>query len=60
LGGGRFYVVSKGSALVSESLMPAWSTVFVTRDEAFDLTSGPDGLEVLVLQFPEAALTELA
>jgi hypothetical protein len=57
-GGGRFHVVSKGSALIGETLMPAWSTAFVPRDETLDIASGPEGLEVLVLQFPEAALTE--
>lgn len=58
LGGGRFYVVSKGSALIKQKLMPAWSTAFVSHDEILDLESGPEGLEVLVLQFPAAALTE--
>ncbi len=58
LGGGRFYVVSKGSALISEALMPAWSTAYVSPDETVAIESGPEGLEVLVLQFPAAALTE--
>jgi hypothetical protein len=60
LGGGRFYVVSKGSALISQALMPAWSTAFVTPDETVDIESGPEGLEILVLQFPESVLTEAA
>jgi hypothetical protein len=59
LGGGRFYLVSKGSAVIREALMPAWSTAYVTRDETLDIESGSEGLEILVLQFPEAALTEL-
>ena len=58
LGGGRFYVVSKGSALISQELMPAWSTAYVPPDETVDIVSGPEGLEVLVLQYPAAALTE--
>ncbi|MDO9278090.1 MAG: hypothetical protein Q7U05_05960 [Polaromonas sp.] len=56
LGGGRFYVVSKGSALISQAWMPAWSTAYVTPDESVDIQSGPEGLEILVLQFPAAAL----
>jgi hypothetical protein len=59
LGGGRFYVVSKGSALINQALMPAWSTAYVSRDETLEIESGPEGLEMLVLQFPAAALTEL-
>lgn len=58
LGGGRFYVISKGSALIGEALMSAWSTAFVTQDENLDIESGPVGLEIFVLQFPKAALTE--
>lgn len=55
-GGGRFYVVSKGSAMIKQALMPAWTTAFISSDEIVDLQSGPEGLEVLVLQFPLAAL----
>jgi hypothetical protein len=57
LGGGRFYVVSKGSALINASLLPAWATAFVSPDESLDIESGPEGLEVMVLQFPAGALT---
>jgi hypothetical protein len=57
-GGGRFYVVSKGSALINQAWMPAWSTAYVTPDETVDIQSGPEGLEMLVLQFPVAALAE--
>jgi hypothetical protein len=49
---GRFYVVSQGALSVSEVLMSAWATVFVSPDEALDLTAGPEGVEVFVLQFP--------
>ena len=55
-GGGRFYVVAKGSARVEPELMPAWSTVYLSPDEMPDIESGPDGLEIMVLQFPLAAL----
>jgi hypothetical protein len=56
VGGGRFYVVSKGSALINASLLPAWATAFVSLDESLDIESGPEGLEVMVLQFPADAL----
>jgi hypothetical protein len=56
-GGGRFYVVSKGSAWINASLLPAWATAFVSPDESLDIESGPEGLEVMVLQFPAGALT---
>ena len=55
-GGGRFHVVSKGSARVGDASMPGWSTIFVSNDETLDIESGAEGLEMLVLQFPLAAL----
>jgi hypothetical protein len=60
LGGGRFYVVSKGSAVIQEGLLSAWATAFMSPNETLDVESGPEGLEVLVLQFPAAALEAAA
>ena len=54
-GGGRFYVVTQGSLLNAGDELGALATVFVSRDEAFELRAGAGGLEVLVLQFPVAA-----
>jgi hypothetical protein len=51
-GGGRFYVVTKGSIVMPERTLPALGTVFVSQDERLDLRSGSRGVEVLVLQFP--------
>ncbi|MDO8773479.1 MAG: hypothetical protein Q7K57_33180 [Burkholderiaceae bacterium] len=59
IGGGRFYVVTKGSLHIGQTEMPAWATVFVSRDDSLDLQSGFQGLEILVLQFPEAALASV-
>ncbi len=56
LGGGRFYVVCKGAAMIQQALLPAWATAFVSPNEILDIESGPEGLEVMVLQFPASAL----
>ena len=50
--GGRFYVVSMGAIQVAEALMTGWAAVFVSSEEALDLTAGPEGAEVFVLQYP--------
>lgn len=50
--GGRFYVVSQGDIYVSDVLMSAWATVFVSPDETLDIQAGSQGAEVFVLQFP--------
>ena len=54
--GGRFYVVTQGSLRTGVEELAGLATVSVTGDETFDITSGAAGLEVLVLQFPGAAL----
>ena len=56
-GGGRFYVVTKGSLLMNSEELPGLATVFVSSDEALVLRAGAQGLEVLVLQFPAVAAT---
>ena len=56
-GGGRFYVVTKGSLLMNSEELPGLATVFLSSDEALVLRAGAQGLEVLVLQFPAAAAT---
>ena len=55
-GGGRFYVVTKGSLRLSADEMQGLATVFVSPEETLDLEAGADGVEVVVLQFPAAAL----
>ena len=54
--GGRFYVVTQGSLRTATDELAGLATLSVTGDETFDLASGTAGLEVLVLQFPGAAL----
>ena len=44
-----------GRLLNAGDELGALATVFVSRDEAFELRAGAGGLEVLVLQFPVAA-----
>lgn len=53
---GRFYVATGGSMRVAGRELRAIATVFASFDEAFALTAGRDGLEVLVLQFPRDAI----
>ena len=53
--GDRFYVVTKGSMVVAGKSLMALATAFVSHDEPLDLQSGSEGLEVLVLQFPDVA-----
>ncbi len=55
VGGGRFYVVTKGSLLTNSDELTGLATVFVSHDETLVLQAGAQGLEVLVLQFPAAA-----
>lgn len=54
--GGRFYVVTKGALRAGDDELAGLATVFVSRDDTLDIESGEAGLEMLVLQFPEAAL----
>ena len=54
-GGGQHFLVLNGSLKLDGNSYSAWSTVFVSKDEApLDLRAGPKGLEVLLLQFPRA------
>lgn len=54
---GRFYVVASGTATIGEGHrepLDLWATVFVTADEErVQIHAGPQGAEVLVLQFPQ-------
>ena len=53
--GDRFYVVTRGSMVVAGKSLAALATVFASHDEPLAIQSGSDGLEVLVLQFPDVA-----
>lgn len=51
--GGQYYLVLNGSLELDAASYTAWSTVFVSRDEAPPaIKAGAKGLEVLLLQFP--------
>lgn len=55
LHGGRYYVVTQGSASLAGLAEQSFTLVFVSAEEAPVLHSGPDGAEVLILQFPHDA-----
>jgi hypothetical protein len=51
--GGQYYLVLNGGLELEIGGYSAWSTVFVSRDDApLALKAGPKGLEALLLQFP--------
>lgn len=54
--GGQYLVVAEGELELDGRTLEKWSTVFVTPDEAPPVMHASDaGLDLLVLQFPEAA-----
>lgn len=54
--GGQFYVVLAGGMLHEGVEMLDWEHIFLTEDEsAYTVTAGPNGLEVLCLQYPPRA-----
>lgn len=59
-GGGRFYVVTQGAMRLGGETLPLLSTVFVTADDGIAIVASDAGLDVLVLQFPAAALVAVA
>ena len=55
-GHGQYLVVVAGSMRVDERMLQAPENVFLSREEAaFTTQAGPEGLEVLLLQFPPLA-----
>lgn len=59
LGGGRFYVVTQGSLVATDEALPGLAVMFVAAAETVDLVAGAAGLELMILQFPSAALLPL-
>lgn len=50
---GRFYVVVGGSVVMGSEALPLWSCIWVSADEPpVLLAAGPEGAELLTLQFP--------
>lgn len=58
-GGGRFHVVTKGSLRIASDQLPALGIAFVARGELPPIEAGAAGAEVIILQYPEAALSAL-
>jgi len=52
----RYYYVVAGSMAVGGEVLPARSVCFVHDEPEFELCAGTQGLQLLVLQYPEAAL----
>lgn len=51
--GGQYCLVLNGGLELDEGKYSAWSTVFVSRDDApLAIRAGPQGLEALLLRFP--------
>jgi len=54
--GGRFYVVASGSLMHDHEELMEQATLWASpEDEPVNLTAGTNGLELVVVQFPEAA-----
>jgi len=52
--GGQYLLVTAGELRLGETPYEKWSALFVTADEPPpEIAAGPDGLDVLILQFPE-------
>ena len=54
--GGRYYVLTQGSAHWAQAENQALSVAFASADEALPLVAGAGGAEIVVLQFPLQAL----
>lgn len=57
-GGGRFHAVTKGSLRVDGDDLPALGIAFAARGELPPIEAGAAGVEVIVLQYPQAALQQ--
>lgn len=55
-GAGRFYVLMQGELRLQGDTLRGLATVFVPKEETFDLEAGSEGAEIMVLQFPAEAL----
>lgn len=57
---GRYYVVTQGTVSLGGQSAQARSVAFASPDENVTLHAGPQGAEVVVLQFPVRALASIA
>lgn len=54
--GGQFYIVMSGSMLHAGRRLGRWEQIFITDDEeAYTVTAGDEGLNVIFLQYPKKA-----
>jgi hypothetical protein len=54
-GGGQYYVVASGTLVYEDRELPHLSMAYVSADgDALPVQAGPGGVEVLVMQFPNA------
>jgi myo-inositol-hexaphosphate 3-phosphohydrolase len=52
--GGQYVSVVNGTCIINDEPYPRWSCIFLEPDEPpLNLQAGPEGIEVLVLQFPK-------
>ena len=56
---GRYYVVTRGTVSLGGQSAQARSVAFASADENVTLQAGPQGAEVVVLQFPVQALAPI-
>ncbi len=55
-GSGRYYVIVRGELMTRQECVPALSVVWTGQDEEpIELPASPEGLEVIVVQFPQPA-----
>jgi len=52
--GGRFYVLTRGTARAGDTSLEALGVMFAATNEAPAIIAGPEGADILVLQFPRA------
>jgi len=56
--GGQYLIVTAGDLVMDDQTLDTHSTVYVTPEEsAFSIKAGPEGLDLLVLQFPRMGET---
>jgi len=56
--GGRYYLIVGGSVTHDTTALPRWSCIWKAGDATHPaLTAGPDGVDIVVVQFPQERTT---
>jgi hypothetical protein len=56
--GGRYYLIVEGSVTHDTTALPRWSCIWKAGDATHPaLTAGPDGVDIVVVQFPQERTT---